>query len=146
MWDNFGELTKMDMQTDSLQPASQSDIGTRNSGHLDSSLLSIGDMARTFGVSLRTLRFYEGRGLLDPKRDGSSRYYGAEDRRRLKLILKGKQLGFTLAEIREFIAKDRHGNGHALALNNEQISMQINHLERQRKALDEAIHELQARL
>ena len=136
----------MNMRTTAFKTDAETDVAIPAASPLDSSLLSIGDMARTFGVSLRTLRFYEGRGLLDPKRDGSSRYYSAEDRRRLKLILKGKQLGFTLAEIRELIAKDRHGNGHALALNNEQISLQISHLERQRKALDEAIHELRSRL
>ena len=136
----------MNVRTKSFEPETETDLAITEGGPPDSSLLSIRDMARTFGVSLRTLRFYEGRGLLDPKRDGSSRYYGAEDRRRLKLILKGKQLGFTLAEIREFIAKDRHGNGHALALNDEQISLQISHLERQRRALDEAIQELQGRL
>ena len=103
-------------------------------------------MARAYGVSLRTLRFYEGRGLLNPKRDGSARYYGSEDRRRLQLILKGKQLGFTLAEIRDMIAKDRSVDNQNLALNRDQIASQISHLERQRKALDEAIDELSSTL
>ena len=122
------------------------DDRVRSSSSAATSLLSIGDMARAYGVSLRTLRFYEGRGLLNPKRDGSARYYGAEDRRRLQLILKGKQLGFTLAEIRDMIAKDRSGDNQNLALNRDQIALQITHLERQRKALDDAIDELSSTL
>ena len=136
----------MNLRTASLKPDTDFDHGTLPAGVPDSSLLSIGDMARSFGVSLRTLRFYEGRGLLNPKRDGSARYYGPEDRRRLQLIIKGKQLGFTLAEIRDLIAKGRNGNGQGLTLNQEQISLQISHLERQRKALDDAIEELRSRL
>ena len=64
-------------------------------------LSTIGDLAREFGVSLRTIWFYEDRGLLSPKRDGSARYYDPHEKARLSLILKGKQLGFTLGEIRD---------------------------------------------
>ena len=103
-------------------------------------LLSIGDMARAFNVSQRTLRFYEDRGLLNPRRDGSSRLYGAQERRKLELILRGKRLGFTLTEIIGFVAEN--GSTDALALDGEQIAMQISHLERQREALDLAIAEL----
>ena len=63
---------------------------------------TIGDLAREFGVSLRTLRFYEDRGLLKPQRAGASRLYDGAQRARLELILKGKQLGFTLAEFSAF--------------------------------------------
>ena len=61
-------------------------------------LYTIGDLAREFGVTLRTLRFYEDRGLLSPRRDGTARIYDPRDRERLSVILKGKQLGFTLTE------------------------------------------------
>ena len=105
-------------------------------------LLSIGDMARAFNVSQRTLRFYEDRGLLNPRRDGSSRLYGAQERRKLELILRGKRLGFTLTEIIGFVAEN--GSTAALTLDGEQISLQISHLERQREALDLAIAELKA--
>ena len=105
-------------------------------------LLSIGDMARAFNVSQRTLRFYEDRGLLNPRRDGSSRLYGAQERRKLELILRGKRLGFTLTEIIGFVAEN--GSTGALELDGEQIALQISHLERQREALDLAIAELKA--
>ena len=65
---------------------------------------TIGDIARMYNVSLRTLRFYEDKGLLQPRRQGTARFYSARDRIRLELILKGKRLGFTLAEIFQLIA------------------------------------------
>jgi len=60
---------------------------------------TISEMARAYGVTSRTLRFYEDRKLLRPRRAGSARYYGDADHARLATILKGKQLGFTLTEI-----------------------------------------------
>jgi DNA-binding transcriptional MerR regulator len=62
---------------------------------------TIGDLTREFGVTSRTLRFYEDEGLLTPVREGQKRLYRRRDRARLKLILRGKRLGFNLAEIRE---------------------------------------------
>ena len=66
-------------------------------------LCSIGDLAGELGVSQRTIRFYEDQGLLAPQRVGGNRIYGARDRARLRLILRGKRLGFALAEIRELL-------------------------------------------
>ena len=106
-------------------------------------LMSIGDMARTFNVSQRTLRFYEDRGLLSPRRDGSTRLYGASERQRLDMILRAKRLGFTLTEIIRF-ADRSSAESPAFALDRDQISAQIEHLERQRRSLDMAIGELQA--
>ena len=106
-------------------------------------LFSIGDMARAFNVSQRTLRFYEDRGLLAPRRDGSARLYGANERRKLELILRGKRLGFTLTEIIGFVADKASAEG-ALALDQQQIAQQIAHLQRQRDGLDAAIAELRA--
>ena len=113
---------------------------------------TISDLARNYGVSLRTLRFYEDRGLLHPRRQGTMRYYGAADRVRLELILKGKRLGFTLAEIQDLIssrAKARppevsevDSNDLTISLGREQIATQIDHLERQRADIDGAIKEL----
>ena len=110
-------------------------------------LSTIGDMARTFGVSLRALRFYEDRGLLRPLRRGTSRLYDATARRNLRLILQGKQLGFTLSEIQEILATPGGGPDAAaleLALPPEQIEAQLSHLERQRADLDQAITVLRA--
>jgi DNA-binding transcriptional MerR regulator len=62
---------------------------------------TISDLAKEFGVTTRTLRFYEDQGLLSPQREGKNRIFSARDRVRLKLALRGKRLGFSLAEIRE---------------------------------------------
>ncbi len=114
--------------------------------------LTIGDLAGIYGVSLRTLRFYEDKGLLHPRRQGTMRYYGSHDRIRLELILKGKRLGFTLSEIQELISSRvtdgvRAANDSAdltVSLGREQITAQISHLERQRADLDGAITELRS--
>ncbi len=66
-------------------------------------LYSIGDLSREFGVTTRTIRFYEDQGLLSPTRNGQNRIYQARDRIRLKLILRGKRLGFSLKEINKLI-------------------------------------------
>jgi DNA-binding transcriptional MerR regulator len=68
-----------------------------------SDLYSIGDLSREFGVTTRTIRFYEDQGLLTPTRAGQNRIYQARDRVRLKLILRGKRLGFSLKEINKLI-------------------------------------------
>ncbi len=64
---------------------------------------SIGELAKVFEVTPRTIRFYEQEGLLEPERRGQTRVYREKDRVRLKLTLRGKRLGFSLAEIREVI-------------------------------------------
>ena len=109
-------------------------------------LFTIGDMAREFGCSLRALRFYEDKGLLSPRREGSARIYDGRDRVRLQMILKGKQLGFTLAEVRELIGRGSEPTDASLdlGLKPEQIDRQIKHLERQRFDIDEAIAELRS--
>ena len=104
---------------------------------------TIGEMARAFSVSLRTLRFYEDRGLLVPRREGTTRYYANRDKARLELILHGKQLGFTLTEIREMLAaSDKKAPPKQLALKPEQILAQIAHLEQQKSEIDGAIVQL----
>jgi DNA-binding transcriptional MerR regulator len=64
---------------------------------------SISELAREFDVTPRAIRFYEDQGLLAPRREGQRRIYTPRDRTRLKLTLRGKRLGLTLAEIRELI-------------------------------------------
>ncbi len=66
--------------------------------------LSITDLSREFDVTTRAIRFYEDEGLLHPRRQGRNRVYSNRDRVRLKLILRGKRLGFTLSEIAEIIS------------------------------------------
>ena len=122
--------------------------GTAAEGAADGTkLYTIGDLAREFGVTLRTLRFYEDRGLLSPRRDGTARIYDPRDRERLSVILKGKQLGFTLTEIRAMVAEERSGGGPGmnLKLSLDQIEDQIQHLEQQKKEIEAALAELQSR-
>lgn len=64
---------------------------------------TISDLAREFGITPRAIRFYEGEGLLSPERAGSKRIYSKRDRTSLRLILRGKRLGLSLAEIRELL-------------------------------------------
>ena len=65
--------------------------------------IRIGDLAREFDLTTRAIRFYEDCGLLAPQRHGRSRVYSARDRTRLKLTLRGKRLGLTLAQVRELV-------------------------------------------
>src|SRR5215218_9919278 len=106
---------------------------------------TIGDLVREFGVTLRTLRFYEDKGLLSPRREGRARIYDARDRARLSVILKGKQLGFTLTEIRAMVAEERGEIPAAnLKLSLDQVDDQIAHLEQQRGDIEQALVELRA--
>src|SRR5690349_366245 len=68
-----------------------------------SRLYTIGELAAEFGVTTRTIRFYESKGLISPARRGVARAYSRRDRARLKLILRGKNLGFSLEEIAEYL-------------------------------------------
>jgi DNA-binding transcriptional MerR regulator len=64
---------------------------------------SISELAREFGVTTRTIRFYEEKGLIQPAREGQKRLYSPADRVRIKLILRGKRIGMTLQECVELI-------------------------------------------
>ncbi len=66
-------------------------------------MYSITELAREFDVTTRTIRYYEDKGLLSPVRDGQRRIYNARDHVRLRLIMRGKRLAFSLDEIRELI-------------------------------------------
>ncbi|MES0811458.1 MerR family DNA-binding transcriptional regulator [Roseibium sp. SCPC15] len=70
---------------------------------LDDRALPISEMSEQFDVTLRTLRFYEEKGLLNPVRKGARRFYGARDISRMRVILQAKKIGLTLAEIRRVI-------------------------------------------
>ena len=108
--------------------------------------LTIGEMSRAYHVSLRALRFYEDRGLMKPLRHGFVRLYDIRQRIRLQLILKGKKLGFTLTEIRAMLKNQGDGDlaEFEQTLGPAQIVTQIEHLERQRSGLENAIEELRA--
>lgn len=68
-----------------------------------STTYTITQLAQEFDVTTRTIRFYEDQGLLTPARKGQTRVYSSRDRVRLKLVLRGKRLGFSLGEIREML-------------------------------------------
>lgn len=105
---------------------------------------SIGDLSREFNITLRTLRFYEDRGLLTPKRYGYRRVYTMRDKSRLALILKGKQMGFTLTEIQEMIDQEQDNITRPadLSLTKEQIEEKIQRLETQKEDIETALTEL----
>ncbi len=107
---------------------------------------SIGELAREFDVTTRTIRFYEDEGLLKPTRSGQTRIYSAADRTALKLILRGKRLGFSLAESRQLIQMYNPNANRAqiealLAKIHErraQLSQQLRDIEVMQLELDEA--------
>jgi DNA-binding transcriptional MerR regulator len=105
---------------------------------------SIRQLCREFGVTARALRFYEDKGLLFPSRRGQTRVFDARDRARLKLIVQGKQLGFSLADIREMLdLYDRKdGRAQQLAVSLGKFRSQIEALKQKREALESAIDTL----
>ena len=104
----------------------------------------IGELAAEFDITLRTLRFYEDKGLLQPRRIGNTRLYSRRDRARLKLILLGKRVGFSLQDIREMLALyDPTGDNLAqLEVAAEKGAVQLEKLREERSGLDAAIDEL----
>ena len=68
-----------------------------------SATFTIGELAREFDLTTRAIRFYEDCGLITPQRSGRKRVYSLRDRTRLKLTLRGKRLGLTLAEVKELV-------------------------------------------
>ena len=108
------------------------------------STFTIGDLAREFGVTLRTLRFYEDRKLLAPRRLGMNRLYSRRDRARLKLILLGKKVGFSLTEIKDMLDlyELRDGQTTQLKAALAKFGQQIEVLRRQKADIELAIQEL----
>ncbi len=105
----------------------------------DETLMTIGEVAREFGITLRALRFYEAKRLIAPQRNGAVRLYRCSDRARIALILTGRRLGFTLAEIKDLVGSP---GGEQLHLTREQCVAQINLLEQQKRGIEIAIAEL----
>jgi DNA-binding transcriptional MerR regulator len=100
-------------------------------------------MRREFGVTARALRYYEEKGLLSPARSQQVRVYSHRDRVRLKLLLKGQQVGFSLREIRELLdVYDKEGETAQLATALPRLKAQVAVLEAERSSLDAAIEEL----
>jgi DNA-binding transcriptional MerR regulator len=106
---------------------------------------TIRDLAREFDVTARTLRFYEEKGLIAPRRAGQDRLYSRRDRARLKYVLMGKSVGFSLEEIRAMLDLYDLGDGQVTQLRvaYSRFSEQIDRLKRQRGEIDRAIAELE---
>lgn len=107
---------------------------------------SIADLAREFDVTTRPIRFYEDEGLLAPRRRGQTRVYGPRDRTRLKLILRGKRLGFSLQEIAEMVGMYDAPPGEVgqLELFLKRIAERRAVLEQQREDIRVTLAELEA--
>ncbi len=105
---------------------------------------SIGVLAREFGVTTRTIRYYEDEGLLSPARRGQKRVYGPRERVRLRLILRGKRLGFSIAEIREILDMYESEPGEAGQLRHliGKIAERRAALERQRADIDQTMADM----
>ena len=105
----------------------------------------IADLAADFETTARAIRFYEAEGLLTPWREGQRRIYRRRDRTRLRLILRGKRLGISLAEIREIIDIYRAPPGEAgqLQLLIDKIDERRKELLEKRRDIDQALAELE---
>lgn len=108
-------------------------------------LYSVTELARELGVTARALRFYEDKGLIEPRRVGTTRVYTHRDRGRLILILRGKRLGFSLREIREWLSLYESGPGQRAQMEAllAKIGVRLAALEQQRRDIDATIAELE---
>ncbi len=107
-------------------------------------LFSVSQLGRQLGITARTIRFYEDKHLIAPQRAGTTRVYTHRDRARLVLILRGKRLGFSLREIKEFldlydVDPTQHAQSRQLLA---AVQKRLTRLNDQRKAIDESLAEL----
>jgi DNA-binding transcriptional MerR regulator len=106
---------------------------------------TIAELASEFRVTARAIRFYEDKGMLAPARQGLQRVFSRRDRARLSLILRGKRLGFSLAEIREMLDlyDVNDGQRQQLQVTLSRARVRLKQLEEQRRDIEDAINELQ---
>jgi DNA-binding transcriptional MerR regulator len=113
---------------------------------INQELRGIQEVADSLGITPRTLRFYEDKGLIEPRRVGNSRIYTKRDTGRMQLILRGKRLGFSLKEIQEFLdlydADPQHLEQMRVLAG--RCSERIEELRVQREAIDQTVEELAA--
>ena len=110
--------------------------------------LTIGAMCAAYGVTARTLRFYEQKALIQPLREGPRRLYDRRARARLQLILRGKRFGFSLEDIRQTLdLYDRDGSDAAQRQRIYELALErLAGMKDQRDELDQAIADLEAEL
>ncbi|MBI1621065.1 MerR family transcriptional regulator [Aquamicrobium zhengzhouense] len=125
-----------------MMPASES---LASASEVSDNYIRIGDMANLFGVTLRTLRFYEDKGLISPKREGNTRLYSRRDISRLNLIMLGRKVGFSLREVKQIMdLYDPEGrNIKQLRTLVDKSERQMVKLEKQRESVEEAMRDLQ---
>ncbi|RJX78883.1 MerR family DNA-binding transcriptional regulator [Pseudomonas sp. LS-2] len=99
---------------------------------------SISDLARELDITTRTIRFYEEQGMLSPERRGLERIYSARDKVTLKLILRGKRIGFSLAECRDLIGLYDPSGG-----NQKQLTTMLGKIAERRAQLDQQLLDIQ---
>ena len=99
---------------------------------------SISELAQEFDITPRTIRYYEDEGLITPTREGQTRIYSHKDKIRLKLTLRGKRLGFSLAEIRELF--DMYDTDKS---SKNQLNSMIRLIESKRSALRQQLEDIQ---
>jgi len=102
---------------------------------------SIRDLADEFDITTRTIRFYEAEGMLQPQREGQTRIYSPQDRVTLKLILRGKRLGLSLAQSRELI--DMYTPGQTPEANRPQLEKLLAVIEDRRAHLRQQLHDIE---
>jgi DNA-binding transcriptional MerR regulator len=109
-------------------------------------LYSVNQLADELGVTPRTIRFYEESGLISPRRAGANRVFDRRDRARLMLILRGKRLGFSLGEIREYLGLYDSDRGQAVQVRLllDLTRQRIAELEKQRADLNQTLAELRS--
>tara|TARA_Y100000766_G_C18607742_1_gene459808 strand:- start:89 stop:493 length:405 start_codon:yes stop_codon:yes gene_type:complete len=111
---------------------------------IDERFYTVPELADDLGITPRTIRFYEQKGLLNPQRAGTTRVYTRQDRAKLLLILRGKRLGFSLREIADYL--DLYGadptQAEQIKMLLERVRERITDLEEQRQALDVTLDEL----
>ena len=107
-------------------------------------MLTITELAREAGVTARSIRFYESKGLLTPRRAGTTRIYTHRERGRLQLILRGKRLGFSLTDIGEYLdLYDADPTQHdQIVLLLDKVNNRIGELESQKADIDDTLKEL----
>ena len=107
-------------------------------------LLGIQEAARQLGVTMRTLRFYEDKDLIAPQRVGTTRIYSRREIGRMQLILRGKRLGFSIREIKEFLDLYDADPEHYVQISQliVKVSARIKDLRRQREAIEQTLDEL----
>src|SRR5215831_17893949 len=129
--------------SDSALEAAESRSDFDPKGDTSQAEFTITELAKDFGITLRALRFYESRGLLSPARDGRKRLFSRADRDRIALILKGKALGLTLAEISQMVAAESGAAAKKdLPMSRDKCEEQIAFFERQIREANEALTEL----